>query len=66
MLKIIIKEGESIDRALKRYKRKTRNVKLKEQIRERQHYTKKSDRKRQELQKAQHKAAYLREQGYED
>lgn len=66
MLKIILKEGENIDRALKRYKRKTRNVKLKEEIRERKHFTKPSVLKRQQLQKAQHKAAYLRSQGHED
>ncbi|MEM1003049.1 MAG: 30S ribosomal protein S21 [Bacteroidota bacterium] len=66
MLKIIIKEGENIDRALKRYKRKVKNVKQKEEIRERKHFTKPSDKKRKQLQKAQHRTAYLRAQGHED
>lgn len=66
MIKIIRKEGENIDRVLKRYKRKIRNVKQKERLRERQYFTKPSDLKRQQLQKAQHKAEYLRSQGIED
>jgi small subunit ribosomal protein S21 len=66
MLKIIVKDNESIDRALRRYKRKTRNVKLKDEIHRRKHYTKPSDLKREQLQKAQHRAAYLRAHGHED
>ena len=66
MLKIIVKDGENIDRALKRYKRKVKNVKQREEIRERKHFTKPSDRKIKQLQKAQHKNTYLRSQGYED
>lgn len=66
MLKIIIKEGENIDRALKRYKRKVKNVKQKEEIRNRKHFTKPSDKKRHDLQKAKHRAAYLRANGHED
>ena len=50
MLKIVIKDGENIDRALKRYKRKVKNVKQREEIRERKHFTKPSDKKRQQLQ----------------
>ena len=48
MLKIIIKEGENIDRALKRYKRKTRNTKLLNQLRENKQYTKKSVKRRKQ------------------
>lgn len=62
MIKIEIKEGESIERALKRYKRKHRNLKIKDQIRERQHYTKPSDRRRHEIQKAIYKQEYLLDQ----
>jgi small subunit ribosomal protein S21 len=66
MLKIVIKEGEKIDRAIKRYRRKVKNVKQKEEIRKRKHFTKPSDIKREQLQKAQHKNTYLRAQGHED
>ena len=52
MLKIIIKEGESIDRALKRYKRKHRNIKVMQNIREGQFFTKPSIKRRREIQKA--------------
>ena len=52
MLKIIIKEGESIDRALKRYKRKHRNIKVMQNLREGQFFTKPSVKRRREIQKA--------------
>ena len=59
MLKIEIKEGENIERALKRYKRKYRNVKLMREIRERKEYTKKSTKRRQTIKKAQYREKYL-------
>ncbi|MCB0461505.1 MAG: 30S ribosomal protein S21 [Flavobacteriaceae bacterium] len=52
MLKIIIKEGESIERALKRYKRKHRNIKVMQNLRDGQFYTKPSVKRRREIQKA--------------
>ncbi|WP_338731796.1 30S ribosomal protein S21 [Mangrovimonas cancribranchiae] len=52
MIKIEVKEGEKIERALKRYKRKHRNVKIMQQVRENQYYTKKSVERRKEIQKA--------------
>lgn len=61
MLRIQIKEGEHIDRALKRYKRKCKNVKLVQEIRGRREYVKKSVKMREQTKKAQHKAKYLRE-----
>jgi small subunit ribosomal protein S21 len=42
MIIIEVKDEESIDRALKRYKRKHRNVKLGDQLRQRKFFTKKS------------------------
>ena len=59
MLKIEIKEGENIERVLKRYKRKYRNVKLMREIRERKEYTKKSTKRRQTIKKAQYREKYL-------
>lgn len=52
MIKIEIKEGENIERALKRYKRKHRNVKVMQNLRENQFFTKKSVKRRREVQKA--------------
>ncbi|MBR9853220.1 MAG: 30S ribosomal protein S21 [Algicola sp.] len=62
MLKIEVKPGESIERALKRYKRKYRNTKRLEQIRNRQEYTKKSVERRKTIKKAQYKEQFLNEQ----
>lgn len=52
MLKIIIKEGENIERALKRYKRKHRNIKVMQNLREAQFFTKPSVKNRRKIQKA--------------
>ncbi|HLV70632.1 MAG TPA: 30S ribosomal protein S21 [Xanthomarina sp.] len=52
MIKIEIKEGEKIDRALKRYKKKHRNVKIMQNIRENQYFTKPSVKRRRQVQKA--------------
>jgi small subunit ribosomal protein S21 len=52
MLRIEIKEGENIERALKRYKRKHRNVKVMQNLRENQFFTKPSVKRRREIQKA--------------
>lgn len=54
MLIIKIKEGESIDRALKRYKRKHKNLKIVNEIRERKNFTKKSVKRREKIQKAEY------------
>lgn len=59
MLKIEVKSGESIERALKRYKRKYRNTKRLEQIRDRQEYTKKSVRRRKTIKNAEYREKYL-------
>ena len=62
MLKIEIKPNENIERALKRYKRKRRAVKLMQNIREHQFYTKKSEEQREIRKKAQYREQYLLEQ----
>ncbi len=54
MIIISVKEGENIERALKRYKRKHRNVKTIQNLRDNQQFTKKSVRRRREIQKAQY------------
>ncbi|MGV7106571.1 30S ribosomal protein S21 [Flavobacterium sp. U410] len=60
MLKIEIKQGDSIEKALKKLKRKFRDTKVKEELRDRQHYTKKSVTRRREVQKARYKEVSLK------
>lgn len=52
MLIIEIKESESIDRALKRYKRKVQNVRLIQELRKRREFTKPSVERRNQILKA--------------
>ena len=54
MLIIPVKDGENIDRALKRFKRKFDRTKTMKQLRERKHFTKPSVTRRKQLQKAQY------------
>jgi len=54
MLIIPIKEGENIDRALKRYKRKFVKTTIKNQLQTRKQYTKPSIERRALVQKAQY------------
>ncbi|RPD98524.1 30S ribosomal protein S21 [Aureibaculum marinum] len=54
MLIIPVKDGENIDRALKRFKRKFDRTKTMKQLRDRKHFTKPSIEKRAQLQKAQY------------
>ena len=54
MLIIPVKDGENIDRAVKRFKRKFDRTKTMKQLRERKHFTKPSVTRRQQLQKAQY------------
>ncbi len=52
MIIVPVKEGESIDRALKKYKRKFEKTGVVKELRERQKYTKPSVKNRQEKLKA--------------
>ncbi|MGB5379163.1 30S ribosomal protein S21 [Muriicola sp.] len=54
MLIIPVKEGENIDRALKRFKRKFDRTGTMRQLRKRQQFTKPSVERRQQVQKAQY------------
>lgn len=54
MLIIPIKEGENIDRALKRYKRKFDKTGTKRQLQTRKQFTKPSVLRRSQIQKAQY------------
>ncbi len=52
MIIIPVKEGESIDRALKKYKRKFEKTGVMREVRDRQQYTKPSVKRREEKLKA--------------
>ncbi len=52
MLIIPVKEGESIDRSLKKFKKKFEKTGVVKELRSRQQYTKKSVRRRDEIKKA--------------
>jgi len=54
MLKIPIKEGENIDRALKRFKRKFDKTGTKRMLQTRKQFTKPSVERRAQVQKAQY------------
>ena len=54
MLIIPVKDGENIDRALKRFKRKFDRTKTMKKLRERKQFNKPSVLKRKQLQKAQY------------
>ncbi len=55
MLIIEVKEGENIDRALKRYKRKFNETGVMKELRSRREFTKPSVRRRNEVLKAKYK-----------
>jgi len=63
MLVIDVKDGESIDRALKRYKRKYRDTKIMQEIRGRREYKKPSVQRRNEVLKAQYRNEKMRDMG---
>jgi small subunit ribosomal protein S21 len=52
MIIINLSQGESIDKALKRYKRKVENIGLLKELKRRKFFTKNSDLKREEIKKA--------------
>ncbi len=52
MLILNRKDGENIDRLLKRYKQKHRRTKLRDELRRRKQYTKPSVKRRNEILKA--------------
>jgi|TARA_B100001093_G_scaffold520475_1_gene616427 small subunit ribosomal protein S21 len=54
MLQIPVKEGESIERALKKYKKKFERTRVLKELRARKEFTKKSVVKRQQVIKAQY------------
>ena len=62
MIIIPVKDGESIDRALKRFKRKFDKVGTLREIRSRKNFIKKSTLRREELLKAKFSQSFLNSQ----
>lgn len=56
MLVIKVKDSESIDRALRRYKKKHREVNIMKELKDRRYFTKPSDRRRDQKEKARYRA----------
>lgn len=61
MLIIPVKEGENIERALKRFKKKFERTGTMRELRARQHFTKPSVENRKQMLKARYTAALRRE-----
>ncbi|MCL4111383.1 UNVERIFIED_CONTAM: hypothetical protein GTU68_035760 [Idotea baltica] len=59
MIIINVKEGENIDRALKRYKQKHRKIGVMNELRDRKHFSKPSVERRTEVLKARYKLKKL-------
>ena len=62
MLIIPVKEGENIDRALKKFKKKFERTGVMRSVRSRQAYTKPSIRRREEVKAAQYRNHKTREE----
>ena len=52
MIIIKQKEGESVERMLRRYKRKHKNLKLRREVQQKKYYTKPSAKRKMALEKA--------------
>jgi small subunit ribosomal protein S21 len=65
MVIINVKEGESIDRALKRYKRRHRDAQVVKELRKRKEFVKPSIRKRKQTLKAVYRNQKIQELGLE-
>lgn len=54
-LTTFLKEGESLDKALKKYKKKIEKIHLMKEIRDRKYYIKPSSHRRREINRAQYR-----------
>ncbi|MAR68093.1 MAG: 30S ribosomal protein S21 [Crocinitomicaceae bacterium] len=63
MLIIPVKEGDSIERALKKYKKKFEKVRMVKELRARQYFEKPSVTRREEILKAAYKQKMQTEEG---
>ena len=63
MIVIDVKDGESIDKALRRYKNKHRKVQLVNELRARKHFTKDSVKRRETILKAKYRSKKMEIEG---
>ena len=63
MIVIDVKDGESIDKALRRYKNKHRKVQLVNELRARKHFTKDSVKRRETVLKAKYRTKKMESEG---
>jgi small subunit ribosomal protein S21 len=61
MIIIKVKEGESIDRALRRYKKKSKKVNIIKEVRANSYYKKPSEARKEMLKKARYRQKFLDE-----
>ena len=61
MLIVLVKEGENIERALKKFKKKFERTGTMREVRGRKHYTKPSVARRLQKEKAVYREKYVRE-----
>ena len=59
MIVVDVKDGEQLERALRRYKKKFERIGIMKEKRRRQHYNPPSDAKREQMKKAKRKQRYL-------
>lgn len=64
MIVIRVKDGESIDRALRRYKRKFERTGILKQVRKRMYFRKPSVEKKEMMKKARNREAYYAKENY--
>lgn len=62
MIIVEVKEGESLDRALRRYKKKFERLGILKEVRHRMYYTTPSEERRELRKKAQRRQRYLDKQ----
>lgn len=63
MIVVEVKDGESLDRALRRYKKKYERLGIMKKMRNRKYHTTRGDERRKQVKKARRRDQYLREHG---
>jgi len=61
MIEVEVKEGENLDRALRRYKKKYERIGILKQLRARKYHTQKSVERREQVRRAARRDKYLRD-----
>ncbi len=63
MIEVKVKDNESIERALRRYKKKYERIGVMKELRKRMYHTQKSVKRREEVRKAARRQKYMEEHG---